>query len=67
MQEEHPGYPGFAAVQVPTATWLHPVDPSREGERVLWADGSAHGWPEREAATVTVLRRVDGGRNQVEG
>ena len=50
-------YPGFAPVQVKFSEWLNP-DPMREGERILWADGSAHSLPENDSEYLTVLRRV---------
>ena len=50
-------HPGFVPVQVPVAEFLDPR-PSREGERVLWSDGTVRGYPPPGVRTVTVLRRM---------
>ena len=56
---EHPSYPGFCAVPSSFDEWLNNMHPERDGERVLWADGSAHGFPEFPVEQITVLRRVE--------
>lgn len=47
----------FVAVRVKRSEWANPA-PEHAGERILWADGSAHGIPEDGSEFVTVLRRV---------
>jgi hypothetical protein len=46
----------FVPVRVRFIDWLNPTDPLHEGERILWADGSIHNFPEDEGEYVTVLR-----------
>ncbi len=50
----------FIPVRIPFKDWLNPL-PDREGERVLWSDGTVHNFPERDEEYITVLRRVDCG------
>ena len=47
---------GFFPVRTSVHAWLNP-QPMHEGERVLWADGSAHNWPETTSDEIVVLRR----------
>lgn len=51
-------YPGFVPVRIAWSEFVDP-QPEHEGERVLWADGSAHSFPEDDSDELTVLRRID--------
>lgn len=51
---------GFKVVRVPFSEWANPADASHEGERVLWPDGTARGFPEDRSEYVNVLRRIEG-------
>lgn len=57
QKAEHPLHKGFYAVKILKGQFLNPA-PEHEGERVLWADGSAHSFPEFDEEYVTVLRRL---------
>lgn len=56
IETQSSAYPGFVSVSISFLEWANPP-PNREGERVLWADGTAHNFPEFNSETVVVLRR----------
>lgn len=51
-------YPGFMPVTMRHGEWLS-QGPEHDGERILWSDGSVHGFPEYVSEYVTVLRRIE--------